>query len=128
MHILVADDEADNRVTMKMMLELQGHCVELAMNGREAVELASRCAPDVVIMDIAMPVMDGLTATRILRARPETGGVPVVCVSAYLGQREWCTKAYEAGCVACVAKPVHWDDFAALLARLHESQGPPQDE
>lgn len=118
MHILLVDDEADNRLTMKAMLELHGHYVELAANGCEAVKVATRTVPDVVLMDLGMPVMDGLTATRILHERPETVAVPIVCLSAYLGDSEWCARAYAAGCVACVTKPVHWQDFQALLAHL----------
>jgi CheY-like chemotaxis protein len=127
MHILLVDDEADNRLTMKAMLELHGHFVELAENGREAVEIATRHVPDVVVMDLGMPVMDGITATRILRERAETLAVPVVCVSAYLAQSEWCARAYEAGCVACMMKPVHWPEFVALLAGLSGARDSQQD-
>ena len=112
---------------MKAMLELHGHCVDLAANGREAVEIATRRVPDVVVMDLGMPLMDGITATRILRERAETIAVPVVCVSAYLAQDEWCARAYEAGCAACMIKPVHWPELVALLARLSEAPGRQQE-
>jgi CheY-like chemotaxis protein len=121
MNILVADDDRDNRLTMKMMLELHGHRVELAANGLEAVELATQRAPDIAVMDIGMPVMDGFSATRILRERAETVAVPVVCVSADLAQSECRNQAYEAGCIACVVKPVFWEDFVELLVSLEES-------
>jgi two-component system, cell cycle response regulator DivK len=120
MHILLVDDEADNRLTMKTMLEVHGHYVELAENGSEAVKIATQHVPDVVLMDLGMPVMDGLTATRILHERAETVAVPIVCLSAYLSDSEWCARAYAAGCIACVTKPVHWHEFQALLADLGE--------
>jgi CheY-like chemotaxis protein len=108
MHILLADDDADNRLAMKMLLELHGHHLEVAENGQQAVELATQRPPHVVVMDINMPVMDGIAATRLLRQRAGTLAVPVVCLPAYLAQSEWCAKAYEAGWIACFAKPVHW--------------------
>ena len=58
MHILFADDEPDLRSTMQMILQLAGHSIDLAANGAEAVELATRRVPDVVLMDLRMPIMD----------------------------------------------------------------------
>jgi two-component system, cell cycle response regulator DivK len=118
MQILVVDDEPDVRSTMKMLLESDGHRVDVAANGREAVEVATRDVPDVVVMDLNMPVMDGVSAARILRQHPRTQGVPVIALSAYLTQGDWRDKALSAGCRFCLPKPVDWPDLRALLARL----------
>ena len=82
MIILVVDDYADVRETLKLVLELWGHVVIEAANGREAVERATVLVPDVILMDWAMPVMDGFAATRILRDQPETSRIRIVAVTA----------------------------------------------
>src|SRR5690349_19229086 len=66
MHILIADDEPDLRDTLKLLLELRGHRISLAVDGQDAVNIATETRPDVVLMDVRMPVMDGVTATRLL--------------------------------------------------------------
>jgi two-component system sensor histidine kinase/response regulator len=105
------DDAPDTRDTMKMLLEIQGHHVEVASNGKEAVECASDQLPDLVLMDLTMPVMDGLSATRQLRHLPKTETMPIVAVSAYLRDGAWRDRALAAGCNDCLSKPV---DFGAL--------------
>ena len=120
MQILIADDEPDIRSTMKMILEQAGHSVDVAANVQEAVDIATRRRPHVVVMDLNMPGMDGFSATRLLRERPETKGVPVVCLSAYLRESDWLTKARNAGCDHCLSKPVDWDILSALLSSLHD--------
>jgi CheY-like chemotaxis protein len=120
MQIIVADDEPDIRSTMKMILEQAGHTVDVAANGHEAVDIATRRVPHVIVMDLNMPVMDGLSATRLLRERPETKAVTVVCLSAYLRESDWLIKARSAGCDHCLSKPVDWDILSALLSSLHD--------
>jgi CheY-like chemotaxis protein len=119
MQILIVDDEPDISYTMKMILEQAGHSVDVAVNGQEAVDIATRRIPHLIVMDLNMPVMDGFSATRLLRERPETKGVPVVCLSAYLRESDWLRKARNAGCDHCLSKPVDWEIFSALLSRLH---------
>ena len=111
MRILLVDDERDNRDSMKMLLQLQGHDVELAENGKEGVERAAAAVPDVVFMDMKMPVMDGLTATRLLRSQPMTRRVPIICISAYLGEADWRDRAFEAGCNECLPNPSIYVDL-----------------
>jgi CheY-like chemotaxis protein len=72
MRILLVDDDRDNRDTLKVLLQMHGHDVELAEDGQEGVDRATSIRPDVVFMDLKMPVMDGLTATRLLRSDPGT--------------------------------------------------------
>jgi CheY-like chemotaxis protein len=118
MRILLVDDERDIRDTMKVLLELQGHHVDLAANGKEGVERAAASVPDVVFMDMKMPVMDGITATRLLREQPGTSAVPIVCISAYLGQGDWRERAVEAGCNECLSKPVDIGRLGLVLSRF----------
>ena len=118
MKILIAEDQRDVGEMLKMLLETRGHSVNVAVNGEEAVNMAIRNPPDVVLMDLQMPVMDGITATRLLRTRPETEKVPVIGLSAYLGDAAWQKGAFEAGCIECLSKPLELKRFEDLLARL----------
>lgn len=114
--VLVVDDAADIREMLGLMLSMKGCRVVEAANGREAVELAPQVRPDLILMDLSMPVLDGYEATRRIHGRRETSAIPIVAVSAFCdphGQQ----KALEAGCVECVGKPV---DFG-LLDRLLET-------
>jgi two-component system cell cycle response regulator DivK len=118
MVILVAEDYDDTRSLIKMLLQAKGHRVVEAVNGREAVDLAARERPDLILMDLNMPVMDGIAATRALRERPEMSGMPVVAVTAHCGDGDWEKKALAAGCDECVAKPVNFDLLDDVLARF----------
>ena len=117
MRILIADDEPDVRSTMKLLLECDGHCVDVAANGREAVEVATMHVPDVVVMDLNMPVMDGVSAARVLRQHPVTQAVPIVALSGYSSNSDPCERAFDAGCRVCLPKPVDWPAFRTLLTR-----------
>jgi CheY-like chemotaxis protein len=121
MQILLVDDEPDIRDTLKVLLQMKGHSVDIAANGQQAIEMAEERLPDVVFMDLKMPVMDGLTATQLLRAGSSTREVPIVCVSAYLQQDDWRVRALAAGCNECLSKPV---DIGRLDLMLSRFQGP----
>ena len=116
--MLIAEDHADLRVTLKMLLETRGHIVELAVNGEDAVNKAVQRPPDVIVMDLQMPVMDGITATRLLRARPETARVPIIALTAYSRDADWQTRALEAGCIDCLSKPLEWARFEDVLRKI----------
>jgi CheY-like chemotaxis protein len=109
--ILLAEDVDDTREMMKLLLELYGHEVDTASNGQEAIRAAVKRVPHVILMDLCMPLMDGLAATRVLRETHETRDVPIVAVSAYVGEGDWCDRAKAAGCNEWIGKPV---DFGAL--------------
>jgi CheY-like chemotaxis protein len=119
MQILVVDDEPDTRDTMKVILQMKGHSVDVAADGQQALDIAEQRLPDVVFMDMRMPVMDGLTATQLLRARPSTSKVLIVCVSAYLQQGDWRDRALAAGCNECLSKPVDIGRLDLMLSRFH---------
>jgi CheY-like chemotaxis protein len=99
-----------------MMLRMKGVGVVEAENGEQAVELAPRVRPDLILMDLSMPVLDGYEATRQIRGRGETSGIPVVAVSAFCDSHHR-RKALEAGCVECVPKPVDFAVIDGLLQR-----------
>ena len=118
MRILVVDDAEDIRITTKLLLEFEGHAVEVAADGALGVMAASQRPPDLILMDLSMPVMDGFTATRHLRALPQTRLVPIVAVSAYVHDKVWCDRALAAGADECLGKPLEHDRLGAILTRL----------
>jgi CheY-like chemotaxis protein len=120
MIILVVDDYDDTREVLKALLELAGHVVIEAANGREAVEIATVAVPDLVLMDLAMPGMDGLAATRTLRAQPQTATIRIVAITANGNDPSWRKAALRSGCNACYPKPL---DFSSLSEMLDETKG-----
>ena len=102
--ILVADDDMDNRAIMAACLAAAGFLVVLAQDGAQAVEEAGRQAPDLILMDMSMPVLDGYAATRRLKADPGLRRIPVVALTAFaLAGDEAKTRA--AGCDGYITKP-----------------------
>lgn len=118
MIILVAEDTDDIRLIIRVMLESKGHSVVEAANGGEAVELAESETPDVILMDLNMPVMDGIEATRHLRGQSETSDMPIIAVTAHCADPSWRGRAMDAGCTECVGKPVDFERLHRLLNRL----------
>jgi CheY-like chemotaxis protein len=114
MRILIAEDHADNREMLTRRLERRGYEVHVAENGAIAVEKAKACAPDLILMDISMPVMSGIEATRLLRRTEGVSRVKIVALTAHAmdSARQECL---EAGCDDFATKPV---DFAGLIALI----------
>ena len=116
--MLVVDDYDDGRFMLRRLLESKGLRVTEATDGEEAVASVRRECPDLILMDLNMPRMDGLTAARKIReCRELCAGVPMVAVTAYhtYGMKE---AAEEAGCDAYVAKPIDEVQFERTLRRL----------
>ena len=124
MIILVAEDTDDIRLMIKVMLENQGHRVVEASDGREAVELATRERPDVILMDLCMPVMDGVEAISCLRARPETSKMPIIAVTAHCADSVWRSRAIHAGCLECIGKPVDFAHLYQVITRVVSRESP----
>lgn len=102
--ILVADDEADNRSIMVAALSASGYRVCEARDGAEAVAAALRESPDLILLDMAMPVMSGWEAIRRIKAMPQTRDIPVFAFTAFALDGDE-LKAKEAGCDDYVSKP-----------------------
>jgi CheY-like chemotaxis protein len=102
--VLVVDDFEDNRTMYAVYLTYSGYDVVEAADGREAVEVATRRMPDVIVMDLTLPVMDGWEATRRLKRDERTRSIPIIALTghAITGQSR---DAREAGCDAFLAKP-----------------------
>jgi CheY-like chemotaxis protein len=117
--ILVAEDHLDSRDALRALLEAFGYRVLVAVDGRQAVEVAISETPDLVLMDIMMPEMDGFEATRALRGDARTANMPIIAVTAMEGAQQL---ALQAGADDFVRKPV---DIRGLVAKVHRFLPPP---
>jgi CheY-like chemotaxis protein len=116
MRILLAEDIEDTRHLMKLVLEMKGHAVFEAENGEEAVRQAIKELPDLILMDLSMPVMDGLAATRRIRKNVKTSRIPIVALSAHMADATWRDQALKSGCSGFYAKPLDFDTLEEMLA------------
>jgi two-component system, cell cycle response regulator DivK len=121
--VLVVDDFADNREMYSEYLTFAGYEVIEAKNGIEAIEAAHQRMPDIIIMDLSLPVMDGWEATRRLKADERTRRIPVVALTghALAGHSKG---AKEAGCDSFLAKPCLPDQLVAEIRRMLEGSKP----
>jgi signal transduction histidine kinase/DNA-binding NarL/FixJ family response regulator len=116
--ILVAEDVEINRDILRTALERAGHRLEFAVNGLEALEAVQREVFDVVLMDVQMPVLDGVEATRRIRQLPPPAGqVPIIGLTANVMARER-ERYLAAGMDDCLPKPIEWELLHAALARI----------
>src|SRR5918993_1574516 len=115
--VLVVEDFEDNRFMMRRLLEMSGYRVIEAVNGKQAVEAAVSERPDLILMDLSLPMLDGLAATRRIREAEGLGRVPIVAVSAH-DSADFHTEALAAGCNEYVTKPIDFDHLVQLLDRL----------
>lgn len=120
--VLIVEDYADSRFMLGRLLEMSGYRVLEAADGREAVALAESECPDVVLMDLQMPVLDGLTATSIIRRIESICHVPVIAVSAQCGE-DFIAAAKRVGCDHFVTKPVDFDLLLRLVRDCTEGAG-----
>lgn len=102
--ILVVEDELTNREVAEVILKNQGYDVLVAINGQEAIERAHADMPDLIVMDILMPILDGLSATREIKADPATAHIPILAVTAKASNSDR-DAAEAAGCDGFLAKP-----------------------
>jgi PAS domain S-box-containing protein len=121
--ILVVDDNQDSAASMAMMLQLLGDEVRTAHDGFEAVELAGKFRPQVILMDIGMPRLNGYEATRRIREQPWGRDITVIALTGW-GQEVDRVRSKEAGCDGHLVKPVNLPDLEKLLAEL-ECPPPP---
>ena len=114
--ILVVEDQEDNRQILRDLLGASGFAMLEAENGEEALASVAKQRPDLILMDIQLPVMDGYETTRRLKSNPETKGIPIIVVTSYALSGDE-TKARASGCDAYVTKPY---SPRALLAKVRE--------
>jgi two-component system cell cycle response regulator DivK len=103
--ILLVDDSAMICHIVGQILKESGYAILTAKNGREAVMMAKKHNPNLIIMDVEMPVMDGIEATAQMKSQPETARIPVIILTS-LGREEDIARAKEAGCRGFLAKPI----------------------
>jgi DNA-binding response OmpR family regulator len=113
--VLVVEDEEDIRFLLKAVLESEGFEVVEAATGKDAVSSAVETVPRLILMDISLPLLDGLSAVRLIRAEEALQGVPIVAVSAYHTARR---RAIRAGCSDLIGKPVDIDELKAVIRQL----------
>jgi len=120
--ILLVEDQEMNRDMLSRRLRKRGYEVAIAVDGAEGVEKARSEAPDLILMDMSLPVMDGWEATRTLKADEATRSIPVVALTAHAmtSDRE---KALEAGCDAYETKPVELPRLLETMDKLLEQKG-----
>lgn len=114
--ILVVEDQEDNRRILRDLLASAGYEIVEAVTGKEGVSMAQMHRPDVIIMDIQMPEMDGYEATRQIKANSALRDIPIIAVTSYALSGDD-KKAYEAGCVDYITKPF---SPRQLLAKIEE--------
>ena len=113
--ILVVDDNPVNLKLTKVLLKGEGYEVATAQDAEEALKYLATAKPRLILMDIQLPGMDGLTLTRQLKSKPDTSGILILALTAYAmkGDEE---KAFAAGCDGYIAKPIDTQTFPALIA------------
>jgi CheY-like chemotaxis protein len=115
--VLLVEDTEDNRQMMRRLLEMSGYRVVEATNGREAVEVASEERPRIILMDLSLPLIDGLAATRRIRSLPDLRNVPIIAVSAH-DTADFHNEALAAGCNAYITKPIDYSELEAVVDGL----------
>ena len=122
MKILYVEDNEDNVFMLKNRLARAGHTVVVATDGAQGVAMALSERPDMILMDLSLPVLDGWQATRQIKAAPDTKHIPVIALTAHAmaGDRE---KALSAGCDDFDTKPVELPRLLAKIRELGERAG-----
>ena len=120
--VLLVEDTEDNRFMMRRLLEMSGYRVVEAMNGEEAVKLARAETPQLILMDLSLPVIDGLAATRLIRKLPALHSTPIIAVSAH-DTSDFQDEAVEAGCNSYVTKPIDFNQLEKLIQQLLTHDG-----
>lgn len=115
--VLIVDDNPIGLELLTELVQAEGYWVIPAISGSEALSIARAERPDLILMDIQLPGMDGLTVTQALKAEPETKEIPVVGISAH-ALRDDMERAIQAGCVAYLPKPLDTRRFRDLVIRL----------
>ena len=122
--ILLVEDNEVNRDMLSRRLKRKGYEVDFAVDGQQAIDAARDAAPDLILMDISLPVVDGWDATRQLKADDKTRQIPIIALTAHAMDSDR-QKSLDAGCDDYDTKPV---DFARLLQKVQALLDPPSPE
>src|SRR5262245_45417632 len=114
--VLLVEDTEDNRFMMRRLLEMSGYEVIEATNGEEAVRVAAAERPDLILMDLSLPLIDGLAATRLIRKLPNFEKTPIIAVSAH-DTSDFLNDALKAGCNSYITKPIDFSELEQLIVR-----------
>jgi two-component system cell cycle response regulator DivK len=114
--ILVVEDDLDNQDVIRRMLEMTGHVVTIAHNGSEGLKVVQELRPDLIMMDMSMPELDGWTLTQIIKANPELSSIPIIAVTSH-AMREDQKRAKEVGCDAYMSKPIDYFKLNEMVQR-----------
>jgi two-component system, cell cycle response regulator DivK len=114
--VLLVDDFEDSRISLLKLLQIEGYEVFEAVDGAQAIDVAISERPDIILMDLSLPVIDGLTAARKIKEIEELSDVPIIALSAH-DQSEVQAMVNEAGCVGYVTKPVHLSVLVSLMTK-----------
>ena len=115
--VLLVEDTEDNRFMMRRLLEMTGYSVVEARNGEEAVQTAQEEMPALILMDLSLPVIDGLAATRLIRKLPGFDQTPIIAVSAH-DTADFQLEAMDAGCDSYITKPIDFTELEGLIQQL----------
>jgi CheY-like chemotaxis protein len=115
--VLIVEDFDDSRFSLCKLFELEGFDVVEAVNGQQAIEVANSEQPDCILMDLSLPIMNGITATREIRAIPCLRNVPIIAVSAH-DTNDFLNDALASGCNDYLIKPVDFDALIALIKKF----------
>jgi CheY-like chemotaxis protein len=116
MTVLLVEDTEDNRFMMRRLLEMSGYRVVEATNGEDAVKLAEAESPGLILMDLSLPLIDGLAATRLIRKLPKLKKIPIIAVSAH-DTSDFLSEALDAGCNSYITKPIDFNELEQLIVR-----------
>jgi CheY-like chemotaxis protein len=111
--VLIVEDYDDARSFMKYLVESYGFQVVEASDGIEALDRFKKCHPDIVLMDMSLPMVDGLITTKAIRECDETGKVPIIAITAF--GKSYYKQAIEAGCNDLISKPLDINLFESIL-------------
>jgi two-component system cell cycle response regulator DivK len=119
--VLLVEDNPQNRYLVTFLLEAHGYDVVPASDGALGIELAGRILPQLILLDIQLPTMDGYAVARALRKNPDLSTTPIVAVTSYAmsGDRE---KAMAAGCSGYIEKPINPETFVSEIERYLEQE------
>ena len=115
--ILIVEDNEMNMTLTRDLLQMSGYSTLEAGDGKKAIEIAQKKKPDLILMDIQMPVMDGLEATRKLKNDKATGNIPIVALTASVMERD-IDNINKAGCDSHIAKPIKAKEFIKKIAEF----------